>query len=350
GSAGDTLGVAAPAWAKNAKKILEDVGDTEMGADWSSIVQLWWQLEKRAASDPDQTHATTGRPKCVGIWVKNARKGTPTIEGGSRGWNGIGGHGGGGLILTGDCGETSYCVWMGIGVTEMPGSKRFPQCYHLLEWWRAAMEGPSEAWERAIADLKWALECMVGPGIIEQGAPAPPTDGIPTSSALLPISVPPDTGPASPAPRAAVPAAPAPAVTRPTRASYAARTALKALSLADSSVPAGIRHRGPRPPPRPPPPADVAPAPDFAPTPAPAPPPPPRPPPGPRPRPRPRRARPRARGGCRAYANGGSREQWGRRVASGGGTGAGGADLGAIFFGHFLFTRVAREPVSIILK
>ncbi|KAJ7195541.1 hypothetical protein GGX14DRAFT_376999 [Mycena pura] len=135
-----------------------------MGADWSSIVQLWWQLEKASGfSTQTKTHATTGRPKCVGIWVKNARKGTPTIEGGVEGmerdwwawWRRINPdwrlRGDELLRLDGD--------W---GVLKCPGQNGFLNVIICLKWWRAAMEGPSEAWERAIADLKWALECMVG--------------------------------------------------------------------------------------------------------------------------------------------------------------------------------------------
>ncbi|KAJ7355973.1 hypothetical protein DFH08DRAFT_955405 [Mycena albidolilacea] len=64
-------------WAETARSILLEV---EMGVDWKDVVSLWWTLEelwKFATST--KSHATTHRPKAVGVWVKNARKGNPDI-------------------------------------------------------------------------------------------------------------------------------------------------------------------------------------------------------------------------------------------------------------------------------
>ncbi|KAJ7206094.1 hypothetical protein GGX14DRAFT_568555 [Mycena pura] len=64
-------------WAETARSMLLEV---EMGDDWKEVVSLWWTLEERwKFASSTKSHATTHRPKAVGVWVKNARKGNPDI-------------------------------------------------------------------------------------------------------------------------------------------------------------------------------------------------------------------------------------------------------------------------------
>ncbi|KAF8142329.1 hypothetical protein K438DRAFT_1995094 [Mycena galopus ATCC 62051] len=114
----------AAGWAEHGKKILSDEG---MGAEWEALVQAWWTLEelwKFATST--KCHPTVNRPKAVGVWVKNARKGVPDI---------------------GTTGEMETQCGMGT---------------------------PSEAWKRAVVVVTWVLGEMVVEGQTSSGTNEPP--------------------------------------------------------------------------------------------------------------------------------------------------------------------------------
>ncbi|KAJ7809103.1 hypothetical protein B0H13DRAFT_1668388 [Mycena leptocephala] len=134
-----------------------------MGCEWSAVKDLWWRLEESSGfSSKTKPHATTGRPKAVGIWVKNAWKGTPefVVEAMEDDW---------------------WTWWTAINpkwrlrdaklvregsgswdVLRCPSQNGFLNVIICLKWWRTQMDTASDTWERAVIDVKWVLEQMVG--------------------------------------------------------------------------------------------------------------------------------------------------------------------------------------------
>jgi hypothetical protein len=43
---GKTTSARVPAWVTKAKSTLDDVGETEMGSEWTAVKDLWWRLEE----------------------------------------------------------------------------------------------------------------------------------------------------------------------------------------------------------------------------------------------------------------------------------------------------------------
>ncbi|KAJ7805534.1 hypothetical protein B0H14DRAFT_2180549, partial [Mycena olivaceomarginata] len=104
---------------------------------------------------------TTLRPKAVGVWVKNARKGVPKIG------------------LSGEMEDQWWAWWKGINpswrvrdgellqtgdgswdVLKCPGQNGLLNVVITLKWWHGSMETPSESWEHAVADVEWVLGKM----------------------------------------------------------------------------------------------------------------------------------------------------------------------------------------------
>ncbi|KAJ7936008.1 hypothetical protein B0H13DRAFT_1589931 [Mycena leptocephala] len=136
-----------------------------MGSEWAAVKDLWWRLEESSGfSSKTKPHPTTCRPKAVGVWVKNARKGTPefVVEAMEKEW---------------------WAWWMAMNpkwrlraadgnlakegdgswdVLRCPGQNGFLNVIICLKWWRTHMDTASDAWERAVVDVKWVLEQMVG--------------------------------------------------------------------------------------------------------------------------------------------------------------------------------------------
>ncbi|KAF8183499.1 hypothetical protein K438DRAFT_1599583 [Mycena galopus ATCC 62051] len=130
----------------------------KMGSEWKEAVELWWSLEESSGfTTSTKSHATTNRPKAVGAWVKNARKGVPHI-------------GGVGQM------ETEWWAWWkainpasrlregelvreggDLDALRCPGQKGFLNIIICLKWWYGVMDAPSDAWTRALADVKWVL-------------------------------------------------------------------------------------------------------------------------------------------------------------------------------------------------
>jgi hypothetical protein len=98
----------------------------------------------------------------VGIWVKNAWKGTPefVVEAMEDDW---------------------WTWWTAINpkwrlrgaklvregsgswdVLRCPSQNGFLNVIICLKWWRTQMDTASDTWERAVIDVKWVLEQMVG--------------------------------------------------------------------------------------------------------------------------------------------------------------------------------------------
>ncbi|KAF8131365.1 hypothetical protein K438DRAFT_1424538, partial [Mycena galopus ATCC 62051] len=135
---------------------LEGRGE-EMGSDWTGIVELWWALkEKSGFTTTTKSHPTTNQPKAVGAWVKNTRKSVPNI-GSAEGmeaqwwawWK---------AINPGWRLHDNELVQLGDGdwdVLRCPGQNGFLNILMCLRWWFLAMQTPSEAWKRAIGDVKW---------------------------------------------------------------------------------------------------------------------------------------------------------------------------------------------------
>ncbi|KAF8157580.1 hypothetical protein K438DRAFT_1777216 [Mycena galopus ATCC 62051] len=162
-AAGATAGLSkVPKWVVTGRKALLEGRGEEMGSDWTGIVELWWALkEKSGFATTTKLHPTTNRPKAVGAWVKNMRKSVPDIgsaEGMEAQW---------------------WAWWKAIN----PGWRlRDNELVQLVMetgiWWFLAMQTPSEAWKRAIGDVKWTLMHMVGrrEGETADSAAAPSTN------------------------------------------------------------------------------------------------------------------------------------------------------------------------------
>ncbi|KAF8142757.1 hypothetical protein K438DRAFT_1634903 [Mycena galopus ATCC 62051] len=141
--------------------LLTDTG--RIGRDWEELVELWWALEGLFGfAMSTKSHPTTNRPKAVGMWVKNARKGIPNIGMAEQmevqwwaWWRGINP---GWWLSDGDMvqnGDGSF------NTLKCPGQNEFLSIIVCLMWWHSSMDVPSAAWNRAIADVKWVLGKMV---------------------------------------------------------------------------------------------------------------------------------------------------------------------------------------------
>ncbi|KAJ7507609.1 hypothetical protein B0H11DRAFT_1664186, partial [Mycena galericulata] len=130
-----------------------------LGAGWKGLVDLWWKLEESTKfATSVKSHPPRLRPKQVGVWVKNARKGTPALEVGafSKQWwvwwraiNPDWREREGDLLKDGDGN------W---GVMECPGQNGFLNVLICLKWWGDRLEGDSrEDWEQAVGDVRWVL-------------------------------------------------------------------------------------------------------------------------------------------------------------------------------------------------
>ncbi|KAJ7768838.1 hypothetical protein B0H16DRAFT_1246912, partial [Mycena metata] len=130
----------------------------ELGDEWTELVGSWWKLEEGYgfATSP-KSHPTANRPKEVGAWVKNARKGKPALTGGVEGlkeqwdiwWRGINPEW---RIREGELVQEGSGSWE---VLRCPGQNGFLNVLMSLKWWH---DGTSEEWRRAAGDVKWVLE------------------------------------------------------------------------------------------------------------------------------------------------------------------------------------------------
>ncbi|KAF8137811.1 hypothetical protein K438DRAFT_1638995 [Mycena galopus ATCC 62051] len=135
-----------------------------MGNDWNTVVDLWWGLEEKSGfATTIKSHPTAKRPKAVGVWVKNARKNVPDIDSAEAmdgqwwaWWKAINP---GWRVLNNELVQLGDGDWE---VLRCPGQNGFLNILMCLKWWFGSMETPSESWERAIDDVKWALTQMVG--------------------------------------------------------------------------------------------------------------------------------------------------------------------------------------------
>ncbi|KAJ6569395.1 hypothetical protein B0H19DRAFT_1257048 [Mycena capillaripes] len=142
--------------------------------EWKEVVEYWWGLEKQ--SKFTKSYPMMYRPKAVGAWMKNARKGMPNIgsttqmQGEWRAW------------------------WRAIN------PKWFLNIIVCLKWWFFSMEMPSEVWKCAVKDVKWVLERM-----LEEDSMKTPRTHSPASERAANPAV--DPAPNTPPPSAAAPAA-----------------------------------------------------------------------------------------------------------------------------------------------
>ncbi|KAF8142758.1 hypothetical protein K438DRAFT_1634873 [Mycena galopus ATCC 62051] len=134
-----------------------------MGAVWGEVVDLWWALEE-GEKFPTRTksHPTTDRPKAVGVWVKNARKGVPDIgtvaEMEKQWWVWWKGINPSWRVRDGELVQMGDGNW---DVLRCPGQNGFLNILVCLKWWFLRMDTPSDAWARALVDVKWVLTKMV---------------------------------------------------------------------------------------------------------------------------------------------------------------------------------------------
>ncbi|KAJ7210359.1 hypothetical protein GGX14DRAFT_363469 [Mycena pura] len=138
-----------------------------MGEDWTMVLQLWWQMEEGSGFPAKvmlytKTHPTTNRPKAVGIWVKNARRGTPDINVKTMEtewwawWNAINPKW---RVHEGTLLKEVKGDW---DVLRCPGQNGFLNVIICLKWWRLKMDSASDGWQRAVSDVKWVLGGMLG--------------------------------------------------------------------------------------------------------------------------------------------------------------------------------------------
>ncbi|KAJ7106175.1 hypothetical protein C8R44DRAFT_638607 [Mycena epipterygia] len=134
-----------------------------MGKDWKAVFDLWWCLEKEDGfKTSTKSHRPARHPKQVGIWVKNARIGTPvfSVEVLSNEWwawwmdiNPKWRVKDGKLVEEGD--GNWECL-------RCPGQNGWLNILVCLKWWYGGLDGESQDWLRAIMDVKWALEGLLG--------------------------------------------------------------------------------------------------------------------------------------------------------------------------------------------
>jgi hypothetical protein len=98
----------------------------------------------------------------VGVWVKNARKGVPAIgtseEMEGQWWAWWKKINPSWRLADGELEQTGDGSW---DILKCPGQNGFLNVVITLKWWYGSMETPSEAWKRAVGDVKWVLEKMV---------------------------------------------------------------------------------------------------------------------------------------------------------------------------------------------
>ncbi|KAF7337192.1 hypothetical protein MSAN_02271400 [Mycena sanguinolenta] len=147
-------------WAETGKKML--LTGIE-GEEWAALVGLWYKLEEQSGFiSPNKPHPTALRLKEVGVWVKNARKGTPSVSTNTfpkewtnwwtainPGWRRVEGQ----LVRQENEGD--------FAVLRCPGPNGFLSVLTCLKWWRVTLETESSEWREAVADVCWVLERMV---------------------------------------------------------------------------------------------------------------------------------------------------------------------------------------------
>lgn len=96
------------------------------------------------------------------MWVKNARKGVPAIgtseEMESQWWAWWTKINPSWRLRDGKVVQEGDGSWE---VLKCPGQNGFLNVVITLKWRYGSMETPSEAWKRAVGDVKWVLEKMV---------------------------------------------------------------------------------------------------------------------------------------------------------------------------------------------
>ncbi|KAJ7705147.1 hypothetical protein B0H16DRAFT_1254351, partial [Mycena metata] len=129
---------------------------------WKELVGAWRRLEESYGyASSTKSHPTTNRPKEVGVWVKNARKGTPAIadveDFAKRWWVWWKGINPTWRLRDGDLVRDSSGSW---DVLRCPGQNGFLNVVICLKWWHEVDEvgAPSEEWTHAVSDVKWVLD------------------------------------------------------------------------------------------------------------------------------------------------------------------------------------------------
>ncbi|KAJ7888051.1 hypothetical protein B0H14DRAFT_2562434 [Mycena olivaceomarginata] len=263
-----------------------------MGPMWKNIVDLWWALEEAwNFASSTKSLPTTQRPKAVGVWVKNTRKGVSNIgsSGGlgsrilwcqSRGnpamslcWN----EARCGFALNiGEMEVQWWAWWIGINpswrvgdgswdVLKCPGQNRLLNVVITLKWWHGSMETLSESWKCAVGDVEWVLGKMLQrerpndvPRPCRQRPAQPDARSARRNRALDPPPASIESQPGMPATDAAGPTpGPAPAPAGPDAAQVVNPTSSAAGPSASQPVgiaAAALNAPPSTPPPRPPPP------------------------------------------------------------------------------------------------
>ncbi|KAJ7694011.1 hypothetical protein B0H14DRAFT_2651204 [Mycena olivaceomarginata] len=132
-------------WAETAWEMLTD---GEEGTEWKDVVGLWWKLEESTGFESStKTLPTSGRPKEVAMWVRNAQKGIPDVLPQSfsdqwwQWWTRI----------------NPECDWEEL---RCPGQNGLLNVLACLKWWRNALGRETEDWLDAMRDVAWALSQM----------------------------------------------------------------------------------------------------------------------------------------------------------------------------------------------
>ncbi|KAJ7017234.1 hypothetical protein C8F04DRAFT_979725 [Mycena alexandri] len=155
-----------PAWASSAKVTLAAGGG---GDSWAKIMSLWWDLEKKASFiGPGKGKGTSMRPKEVAGWISRARSGGPqppivdVFSFAARWWPWWVEINPQWRVRTGTTvkrlAKEGEGDWDSLASTGPNGMLNVLIC---LRWWYDALrgdEGGMEGWNKAVEDVKWALE------------------------------------------------------------------------------------------------------------------------------------------------------------------------------------------------
>ncbi|KAJ7825740.1 hypothetical protein B0H14DRAFT_3468244 [Mycena olivaceomarginata] len=159
-------------WVESAKAVLLDEQGLGMGPEWTDVIRLWWSLEEASRfASLTKSHPTADRPKAVGVWVKNPRKGVPAIG-------------------TSEEMEGQWWVWwkkinpslrLADGELEQTGDG---------SW--GVLNTLSEVWKRVVGDVKWVLKKMVNGE--KRDAESASSTNSPAAEHPMPHGSGPDTG------------------------------------------------------------------------------------------------------------------------------------------------------------
>ncbi|KAJ7714047.1 hypothetical protein DFH07DRAFT_763156 [Mycena maculata] len=136
-----------------------------MGGEWKRVVDVWWKVEEVGKfTKKVRSLSATKRPKQVALWVKWARVGTPTVTlpvFSNEWWVWWADLNPGWRKRDGELVREGTGRWEAL---RHPGQNGFLNVLVCLKWWHEKLETDAERdeWDRAVDDVLWALEGILG--------------------------------------------------------------------------------------------------------------------------------------------------------------------------------------------